>query len=273
MQFNRLWAMLAAFPGARALWRRWPVGSIETRVAYDVSSHAPYAFGVLSAARLAKALGLPGISVVEFGVAGGRGLIALERISREVSQSVGIRIDVFGFDSGRGMPEASDYRDLPHVWAKGFYQMDVAALQQQLTSAQLLIGDVAQTVPEWLARKATLPLGFIAFDLDYYSSTVHAFRIFDGAADSHLPRVFCYFDDIIYPAHACHNEFVGELLAIKEFNAAHEHRKIAPIHLLRHMRLIPAPWNEQMYVMHDFGHPLYCVNITPKNISHTQQPL
>jgi hypothetical protein len=85
--------------------------------------------------------------------------------------------------------------------------------------------------------------------------------------------VFCYFDDIIYPAHACHNEFVGELLAIKEFNAAHEHRKIAPIHLLRHMRLIPAPWNEQMYVMHDFGHPLYCVNITPKNISHTQQPL
>jgi hypothetical protein len=171
------------------------------------------------------------------------------------------------------MPEASDYRDLPHVWAKGFYQMDVAALQQQLTSAQLLIGDVAQTVPEWLARKDTLPLGFIAFDLDYYSSTVHAFRIFDGAADNHLPRVFCYFDDIIYPAHACHNEFVGELLAIKEFNAAHEHRKIAPIHLLRHMRLIPAPWNEQMYVMHDFGHPLYCVNITPKNISHTQQPL
>ena len=80
MQFNRLWAMLAAFPGARALWRRWPVGSIETRVAYDVSSHAPYAFGVLSAARLAKALGLPGISVVEFGVAGGRGLIALERM-------------------------------------------------------------------------------------------------------------------------------------------------------------------------------------------------
>lgn len=273
MQFNRLWAMLAAFPGARALWRRWPVGSIETRVAYDVSSHAPYAFGVLSAARLAKALGMPGISVVEFGVAGGRGLIALERISREVSQSVGIRIDVFGFDSGRGMPEASDYRDLPHVWAKGFYKMDVAALQQQLTSAQLLIGDVAQTVPEWLARKDTLPLGFIAFDLDYYSSTVHAFRIFDGAADNHLPRVFCYFDDIIYPAHACHNEFVGELLAIKEFNAAHEHRKISPIHLLRHMRLIPAPWNEQMYVMHDFGHPLYCVNITPKNISHTQQPL
>ena len=158
MQFNRLWAMLAAFPGARALWRRWPVGSIETRVAGDVSSHAPYAFGVLSAARLAKALGLPGISVVEFGVAGGRGLIALERISREVSQSVGIRIDVFGFDSGQGMPEASDYRDLPHVWAKGFYQMDVAALQQQLTSAQLLIGDVAPApFPSGSPRKDTLP--------------------------------------------------------------------------------------------------------------------
>jgi hypothetical protein len=246
---------------------------VETRVAFDVSTHAPYAFGVFSAAQLAKSLGLAGISVAEFGVAGGRGLLALERISREISQALGIRIDVFGFDNGGGMPEASDYRDLPYVWAKGFYKMDVEALKSRLTGAQLVIGDVAETIPEWAARTDIAPIGFIAFDLDYYSSTVHALRVFDGPERSRLPRVFCYFDDIMWPTYACHNEFVGELLAIREFNAASVHRKLSPIHLLRHMRLIPAGWNDQIYVMHDFAHPLYCVNITQKNNLPTQQSL
>ena len=117
------------------------------------------------------------------------------------------------------------------------------------------------------------PIGFISFDLDYYSSSISAFRVFDGPAQRRLPRVFCYFDDIIWPPHACHNEYVGELLAIREFNEVHNERKLCPIHLLRHMRLIPAPWNDQMYVMHDFAHPLYCVNLTPKGDAHTQQPL
>jgi hypothetical protein len=42
---------------------------------------------------------------------------------------------------------------------------------------------------------------------------------------------------------------------------------------LRHTRLNPAPWNDQMYVMHDFAHPNYCENITPKDDAYTQHPL
>ena len=272
-RLNPLLAKVIAFPGARALWRKWPIGSVETRAAFDVSSHAPYLFGVLSAAQLAMCLGVPAISVAEFGVAGGRGLLALEKLSREVSEATGVRVDVFGFDSGSGMPEASDYRDLPHVWAKGFYQMDVEALRRRLTSAQLVIGDVGETIPAWATRTDLAPIGFLAFDLDYYTSTTKALRAFDGGAASRLPRVFCYFDDVIWPSYACHNEFVGELLVIREFNSAHADRKLCPIHLLRHTRLIPAAWNDQMYVLHDFAHPLYAVNITLRNKVGTQQPL
>jgi len=90
---------------------------------------------------------------------------------------------------------------------------------------------------------------------------------------SHLPRVYCYFDDVFWPEHACHNEYVGELAAIREFNEEHEHQKICPIHLLRHTRVHPAAWNEQMYVHHDFGHPLYTKNVTPAGDRHTQLKL
>ncbi len=273
MSLSTIMARIVRLPGARSLWLRWPVGSIETRVAFDAWSRPHYAFGVYSAAQLAKTLGLTGISVAEFGVAGGRGLLALEQTSCEISRALGIRIDVFGFDSGGGMPDPVDYRDLPHVWAKGFYKIDVESLKTRLTLAHLVIGDVAETVPEWTTRTDILPIGFIAFDLDYYSSTIQAFRVFDGPRGTRLPRVYCYFDDIIWPEHAGHNEFVGELLAIREFNDVNTDRKLCPIHLLRHMRLIPAAWNDQMYIMHDFSHPDNCVNITPKDDSHIQHLL
>ena len=42
-----------------------------------------------------------------------------------------------------------------------------------------------------------------------------------------LPRVLCYFDDITGFTYADHN---GERLAISEFNAAHELRKLSQIY-------------------------------------------
>jgi hypothetical protein len=43
-----------------------------------------YTWGVLHGAYLAQALGIHGISVIEFGVAGGNGLVSLERIAQKV---------------------------------------------------------------------------------------------------------------------------------------------------------------------------------------------
>lgn len=275
MVFERIMARVAQIPGVRTLWNKYPVGSLDLRVRHGIFARPHYAYGIHSAAMLARQLGLPGISVVEFGVAGGRGLKAMEDIAALVEQDTGVRINVAGFDAGTGMPTPLDYRDLMHVWDTGFYAMDEAKLRATLSPrTELVIGDVRDTVPKWLARATEFPLGFVSFDLDYYSSTVAAFDIFEDSANiSRLPRVFCYFDDIIWPETACYNEWTGELCAIREFNERHEHKKIAPLHLLRRMRVHSETWNDQIYVFHEFQHPKYTVNITPKTQRGTQLPL
>jgi len=268
---EKVLSRLTKLPGARALWYRFPAGSVDLRVRYGIFSHPHYAYGVHAAAESAKRLGLPAITVIEFGVAGGRGLTAMANIAAEVGKAAGIQIRVTGFDSGKGMPEASDYRDLPHVWEKGFFEMDEALLRSVLPpGTELVLGQVGDTVPQWMSKKPA-PIGFVAFDLDYYSSTKNAFGIFEDPDPAlRLPRVHCYFDDTIWPEHACHNEFTGELLAIREFNEQHESRKICPIHLLRHTQIHPASWNDQMYAHHDFAHPLYCRNVTSEGDRHRQ---
>jgi hypothetical protein len=170
------------------------------------------------------------------------------------------------------MPEPKDYRDLPYVWRKGFFGMDEAALRAKLRGAELVIGDVAETVPK-LASTISLPIGFISFDLDYYSSTMDAFRIFTGAPARRLPRVFCYFDDTIWPEEACYNEHIGELAAIRDFNRANNAMKIEKIHGLRLTRALREPWCEQIYVLHDFNHPTYCTYVRPDRASDRELPL
>src|SRR5687768_6898223 len=64
----------------------------------DCSVRPYYTWGVLQGARLGKAIGIDRISVIEFGVAGGVGLVALDRIAERVEQNLGIGIDVYGFD-------------------------------------------------------------------------------------------------------------------------------------------------------------------------------
>lgn len=269
---DRVLARLTQIPGIRSLWCRFPVGSVETRVRYGIFARPHYAYGVYSAADLAKRLGLDTICVIEFGVGGGRGLLALQQIAETVGKHFGIQINVAGFDSGQGLPAPTDYRDLPHVWDKGFYKMDIPKLKARLLpSTELIIGDVGDTVSSW---SPTGSIGFIAFDLDYYSSTKKAFQLFENDRhDVFLPRTYCYFDDLTWPEYACFNDCVGELRAIREFNEEHEFKKICPIHLLRHTRVHEAPWNDQMYVLHDFVHPRYAKNVTASGERHTQLPL
>ncbi len=270
MTFLRI---LVRMPGVRRLWRRFPIGSVSIRVQFDIWSRPEYGYGVFSAAGLARSLKIPEISVIEFGVAGGNGLMGLEDIARKVSTATGTKIHTFGFDSGEGMPEPTDYRDLPYVWRQHDYKMDVELLKGRLTDANLIIGSVNSTVAQFLSQRSLPPIGFVSFDLDYYSSTKAALRIFDGAQHTRLPRVVCYFDDIIWPERACYCEYTGVLLAIREFNAENPHRKICRFPNLRWIRPIAAAWNEQIYVLHDFEHPLYTTNITPDSDKYRQMPL
>src|SRR5215471_14014645 len=56
---------------------------------------APYIWGVLQGCALGKVLGLSRVSVMEFGVASGAGLLSLERIAERAEKSIGIEIEVY----------------------------------------------------------------------------------------------------------------------------------------------------------------------------------
>jgi hypothetical protein len=221
-----------------------------------VRTRPQYLWPLLHAAHAARALNLPKIAALEFGVAGGNGLLALERAAAAATELSGTEVEIFGFDSGSGMPAPVDHRDAPWLIEPTYFAMDEAALRARLNGAQLVLGPVAETVPEW-SRSDHPPIGFIAFDLDYYSSTMEAFRVLEGDAERMLPRVPCYFDDLFGYGWT---DFTGELAAIDEFNASHDERKIGKIHGLRFE--LPAeefqrPWHEKLFLIHVFDHGRY----------------
>jgi len=239
-------------------------------VEYDLLPYSQYAYGVYQAALQAKGLGVSAISVIEFGVAGGKGLVALEQHALRATKETGVSINVYGFDAESGLPQPADYRDLPYVWKKGSYTMDFTALSTALKDAELITGDVSETVPAFIQSVEHPPIGFVSFDMDYYSATKAALPILEGQAVTKLPRVLLYFDDLIGSDTALHSRYSGEMLAISEFNNQFEHMKIDLISLLKHKRVYPAAWNDLMFALHDFDHPSYNTYIGAAN---SQLPL
>lgn len=248
----------------RAIVRRRKSATFLDHLAFDLHPRPHYAYGLYHAAMEAKALGLSRISAIEFGVAGGAGLKEMENYALQVQPLTGIEIQLFGFDTLTGMPPPTDYRDMPYVWATGLFRPTPKIIESFVKTPTMVIGDVRETVGGFIKNHNPAPIGFVSFDLDYYSSTVAALSLFGGQESSILPRVYCYFDDIIGDDHELHSEFTGELLAIREFNDAHAMRKVAPIHGLRHKRLIPSGWNDVMYVMHAFDHSRYNTYTNPR---------
>ena len=215
-----------------------------------------YLCGTLHAANVAKYAGLEAVSVLEFGVAGGSGLAALEAAADDAKAAFGVRVDVYGFDTGQGLPPPKDHRDAPFLMEEGDFPMDPDVLRSRLQQAELILGNVEETVGAF-AERDSAPIGFISFDLDYYSSTRDALLLLEGSHASLQPRVLCYFDDVHgYPW----GDSNGARLAIREFNDSHEDRKVDQLHGLRH--LLPrsefeARWPEAIYLAHVFDHPRY----------------
>ncbi len=234
----------------------WPLFSAKHKIHWGLVPRPHYAYCLYQAARLAKLLGVPRISAVEFGVAGGNGLVVLEQHAVWIQRELGVTLDIYGFDTGAGLPPPLDYRDLPYGWKAGFFKMDRAALERRLAVSQLVIGNVRDTIRTFFDQYNPAPIGCVFHDMDFYSSTRDAMAILEAPAARLLPRIFHYFDDIIGSDLMLQNEFVGQRLAIKEFNAAHTHRKIAACHQFHH-RKTRKKWHQQIFVFHDFVHPQY----------------
>jgi hypothetical protein len=89
-----------------------------------------------------------------------------------------------------------------------------------------------------------------------YTSAKDALQLFAAQHKYVIPRMPCSFRCIVGKDFS---EFSGEGLAIAEFNASYEMRKISAIKGL--VYYVPAQyrwwWTEQMYTLHVFDHVLY----------------
>jgi hypothetical protein len=250
--------MAALFRGAPPA--QWDSAAIQLdrtrRKAKEALQYPNYLFGLFSAARTARAAGASEFSAIEFGVAGGNGLVQLERHAAIVEQHYAVRIRTFGFDLGSGLPPPSDPRDCGFASPSGEFAMDLDRLKARLARSELLIGDVRDTVPRFRETSAP-PVGFVSNDLDLYTSTRASFALFEGNTERMLPRVILYFDDMSdYP----YTTATGEWAAIHEFNTSHSDRQIGHMLGLKHSlgsfyRF--APWAESFFLLHLFNHPKY----------------
>jgi hypothetical protein len=235
----------------RALLKRMNM-SAKTRALWELSKRPAYLLGVLTAANQALKQNVPEISVIEFGVAGGDGLVTLQSEAEAVERETGIRIKVYGFDAGpQGLPTfIGDYRDHPDAWQPGDFPMDESTLRSRLTNrTTLILGNVMDTIPRFFKDFQPPPVGFVSFDLDLYSSTRAALQIFCVPDKRMLWQVPLYFDDIEF---LFNHKFAGELLAIEEFNEASSQVKIDRWYGVRTGRPFPErPFLEKLYVAHD----------------------
>lgn len=231
-------------------------GGLRTRIAYDLVVRHHHAYAILRCADLAHRLGIKEVTLVEFGVAAGAGLLNMCRLAEAVSAETGVRFRVIGFDTGSGMPPPTSYRDHPELYQEGDFPMNVEALRVALPPfAQLVLGDIRSTVPGCLQQvPKSAPVGFVSLDVDYYSSTKEALLLLDGDPEQYLPRVLVYVDDL---EDESHNSYCGASLAVNEFNHEHELRKIERWQFLRGYRIFRnARWIDHMYTCHVLDHPI-----------------
>lgn len=243
--------------------RKSNFGSFEFRYNIGALGRMPYAHICFNAAKLGKQLGYDKISVIEFGVAQGAGLISLEYYSEEIEKITGVKIDVYGFDTGEGLPEPKDYRDLPYHWQKGFFSMNKDQLSKKLKKAKLVIGDIEETSKTFFSDYKPSPVGAVIHDFDFYTPTKIALSMMQNNPDFFLPRVFSYFDDTIGSELELFSDYTGERLAINEFNSINNDIKISkPYYFLSQNREV---WHNQIWIIHFFKHKNYNVFISDKN--------
>ena len=240
----------------REVIKRFNLLSYQDRVAIGALKRPHYAYCIFQAAKLAEALGYPRASIIEFGCGGGNGLVIAEKHIAEVEKIFNVKLELYGFDLGSGLPSPMDYRDNPHYFKAGLYKMDEVALERELKRAKLVIGDIKATAGNFFQQYNAAPVGCIFHDMDFYSSTSEALKLFDAGPAHFLPRVFMYFDDIIGDDIWLCSKYTGQRLAIEEYNKQHKMQKICLDYFLLEAHRIP--WFSSMIrIFHDFSHPKY----------------
>src|SRR6266542_2188455 len=88
-------------------------GSYRAKISFDLIVRQQHAYGLLRAVDDARSRGLAAVTVVELGVGSGAGLLNICEIATRLTAETGIAFEIYGFDTGRGMPPPRDHRDHP----------------------------------------------------------------------------------------------------------------------------------------------------------------
>jgi hypothetical protein len=217
--------------------------------------YRPHYFSIIhDSFEAAKVLKYNNISFIEFGVAGGNGLLSLEKYSKKSKKRFNINYNIYGFDFGDnlGLPKTTEPKDMPFFFSSGLFKMDIDRLKRKLKISKLILGDIKNTLPSFRNEKNIGKIMAIFFDLDYYSSTKEALNIFNFDDTLFAPRVWCYFDDVHSPA----NDFNGVHAAINDFNILNYNKKFVRDYGSV-MNYKFGPFYEEVYIMHNFSHSDY----------------
>jgi hypothetical protein len=233
----------------------WVFGSYKSKVNFDLIIRPNNAFAIYKAADNARELGIKTVSLIEFGVATGAGIMNMAKIAERVTKETGVAFKIYGFDTGKGMPAPRDYRDHPDLYHEGDFEMDFEKLSRALPSnTKLVLGEIGNSCEGFIANLPdSEPIGYIALDVDYYYSSVDALKILKGSPTKYLPVTTMYLDDIWCERH---NAGCGERLAINEFNRENPLRQIEYHPFFETTRIFRrARWLRQMYYLHVMDHP------------------
>jgi hypothetical protein len=244
-----------------------PWSKFSYREKWDAFERPWYAYGLYNAAIQALNLGINEISVIEFGVARGDGLFNLEKLVNLIQNEIDIKIKIYGFDSGKGLPMPLNQKDQLYFWSQGDFSMDHSEISKLLDISTLVLGPISQTIQTFGENYSPPPIGFLIFDLDFYSSTMDAFKLFELLSpDKFLPRVECYMDDVSSTGLLAASISGGVLAAINDFNES----STSDVKLLRKIdigrsRILPGSWHNTYWVAHFFSHKKYNIPINYDN--------
>jgi hypothetical protein len=233
-------------------------GTFREKESLGLISRPNYAYGLLRAADLARFLGKKAVTVCEFGVATGNGLMNMVEIADQVRAETNVDIRVVGLDTGEGLPAVEDCRDHPELWSTGDFAMtNKEDLRKRVAGrAELIFGDIKDTVGGFVeSLDESAPLGFVAIDVDIYSGTRSALQALKGHPELYTPAISMYCDDVGF---FFANRWCGELLAIDEFNEENSMRKIDTDRSLSHRATRSEPWYPSMFVCHILDHETRC---------------
>ena len=202
-------------------------------------------------------LGYKEISIIELGVAGGNGIKSILKYKKKIEKVLDIKINIIGFDTGTGLPQTNEKKDLPFFWKLGDYtNKDLKNLENQDPSIKIYEGNISNTIDKFILEN-NLKIGLIIFDLDLYTSTKSFLDKIPELSKKELllPRVFCYFDDLFIADYSL-DQTNGEPLAITEFNDQFDNLKLGKT--FDHINDFKFPLAKgQIFTLHDYNNKDY----------------